>query len=60
MTTPSPSEQINSAIYSLQTKVGWMQDSVRIKPSKQGVLKNEYHLDLCFGEGAVLAAQTSP
>jgi hypothetical protein len=31
MTTPSPAEQIASEISSLQTKIGWMQDSARLK-----------------------------
>lgn len=31
MTTPSPAEQIASEISSLQTKIGWMQDSTRLK-----------------------------
>jgi hypothetical protein len=31
MATPSPVEQIASEISSLQTKVGWMQDSARLK-----------------------------
>ncbi len=31
MTTPSPAEQLASEINALQTKIGWMQDSVRLK-----------------------------
>lgn len=31
MTTPTPTDQIASEISSLQTKIGWMQDSVRLK-----------------------------
>jgi hypothetical protein len=31
MTTPSPVEQVASDISSLQTKIGWMQDSARLK-----------------------------
>lgn len=31
MTTPSPVDQIASNISSLQTRIGWMQDSVRLK-----------------------------
>lgn len=31
MTTPSPMDQINSEINALQTRVGWMQDNIRLK-----------------------------
>lgn len=31
MTTPSPAEQLASDISALQTRVGWMQDNVRLK-----------------------------
>ncbi len=31
MTTPSPVDQIASEISSIQTKIGWMQDSIRLK-----------------------------
>jgi predicted nuclease with TOPRIM domain len=37
MATPSPVEQIASEISSLQTKVGWMQDSARLKNSLDAI-----------------------
>jgi hypothetical protein len=37
MATPSPVEQIASEISSLQTKVGWMQDSARLKNALDAV-----------------------
>jgi len=36
-TSPSPAEQITSEISSLQTKVGWMQDSARLKNTLDAV-----------------------
>jgi hypothetical protein len=37
MATPSPVEQIASEISSLQTKIGWMQDSTRLKNALDSV-----------------------
>ena len=37
MATPSPIEQISSEINSLQTKIGWIQDSVRLKNTLNAV-----------------------
>jgi predicted nucleic acid-binding Zn-ribbon protein len=37
MSTPLPDEQINNEINSLQAKIGWMQDSVRLKNALNAV-----------------------
>ena len=37
MATPSPADQIASEIFSLKTRIGWMEDSVRLKSTLDSV-----------------------
>ena len=37
MTTPSPIEQLHSEIDALQTRIGWMQDSARLKTALDAI-----------------------
>lgn len=37
MTTPSPAQEIESKLYSLKTKLGWMQDSVRLTRTRDAI-----------------------
>lgn len=37
MTTPSPTQQIADDIHALQTRIGWLQDSVRLAKARDAV-----------------------